>query len=75
MIRKLEPAIPIWSVYEHPRDLPDCFLARKFMLDVVTSEIMTAPTLSELRNRLRTKGLVRVLRSPEDEPRILETWL
>jgi hypothetical protein len=75
MIRKLEPAIPIWTVFDHPRDFPDCFLARKFMLDVATTEIMAAPTLGELRDRLRAKGLVLVLRSPEDDPRIMETWL
>jgi hypothetical protein len=74
-MRKVEPAIPIWTVYDHPRDFPDCFIARKFMLDVVTTEIVTAPTLDELRDRLATEGLFLVPRSPEDDPRIVETWL
>jgi hypothetical protein len=67
--------LDIWTVYDHPLDFPDCFIARKFVLDQPTEEIMTAPTLDELRDRLAEMGLVALARSPEDDAKIVETWV
>jgi len=70
--------LTMWSVYDHPSDYPDAFVARKFEarggITVATSDMFTAPTLNELR-RLLPPGLVCFPRNPDDDPVIVETWL
>jgi hypothetical protein len=67
--------LSLWTLYDHPRDFPDCFVARRFELDRPTSHVMTAPTLEALRNAMQHLGLVRIERSPEDDAKIIEVWL
>jgi hypothetical protein len=68
----------IWTVYDHPSDFPDCFIARLSLVAadgvVVTDETVTAPTLEDLRSRLPF-GLYRLDRNPADDPVIVEVWL
>lgn len=69
--------LSLWTVYSHPKDYPDDFVARKFLGDAPTAEHIKAPTLQELRRKLRdiAPGLACIQRHPTDEPQIVEVWL
>jgi hypothetical protein len=68
----------IWTVYDHPSDFPDCFIARLSLVAadgiVTTMETVTGATLDELRSRL-PRGLHRLNREHADDPAIVEVWL
>lgn len=64
----------IWTIYDHPKDYPDCFVARAFNLDQPTDRVLTAPTLRDIR-ALLPFGLYCLPRCPEDAAVIVETWL
>lgn len=66
--------LPIWTVYDSPRDLPGQFVARLFILDRATAKVIKAPTLEALR-KLLPPGLTCLPRNPQDDPVIVETWL
>lgn len=70
--------LSMWTVYDHPRDYPDVFVARRFEitrgLSGPTNDMFTADTLDELR-RLLPPGLFCLLREPDDDPKIVETWI
>ena len=69
----------VWTVYDHPKDYPDRYVARLFEVDGngphATGIITTSETLEDLQDELEALGLVRLMRLPEDDPVILETWL
>lgn len=69
----------MWTVYKHPTDYPEDYVARLFEVDAdgprPTPSIVIAPTLEFLREQMMDMGLVMLTRSPEDEPQIVETWL
>ena len=72
--------LAMWTVYEHPRDYPDKFVARRFDVDAdgpePSASIIVAPDLNTLRKILRYElHLVCITRSPEDDQVIVETWL
>lgn len=66
--------LELWTVYDSPIDLPGRFVARKWLLDRPTDELLQDRTLDGLRQKL-PQGLVRLERSPQDEPKIVETWV
>jgi hypothetical protein len=65
--------LPIWTVYQHPRDMPDAYVARLFLTGKPTEQVVQAPTLDEVR-ALIPPGLYRMPRQPGDDPVIVETW-
>lgn len=77
--------LEIWTIYDHPRDFPDNFVARKFLNDMPTDEILVASNLLEIREliqNLSSESAIpiaspscRIARSPEDDPNIVESWL
>jgi hypothetical protein len=72
--------LAMWTVYDHPPDYPDKFIARRFEVDRdgprVTPSIIIADDLDKLRHALCFEmGLTVLTRSPEDDPCIVETWL
>jgi hypothetical protein len=73
-----QESLRIWTIYDHPSDFPDCFIARMSLVSVdglvPTREIITAATLEELRSQL-PGGLYRLNRHPDDDPVIVEVWL
>ena len=69
-----EASMPIWVVYDSPLDLPGRFVARKWVLDKPTAEILQGKTLEEVRAQL-PPGLVCLARADEDDPKIVETWI
>lgn len=70
--------LSIWTVYDHPRDYPASFVARRSeVIDgvvQVTADMFVADTLDELR-ALLPPGLYRLPRFPGDQPHIVEVWL
>jgi hypothetical protein len=67
--------LALWVIYDHPRDFPNCIVARKWVLDRPTLEHMEFATLEDARNHFRRWGLVCLTRNPEDDAKIVETWL
>jgi hypothetical protein len=68
----------IWTIYADPNDYPGLFVARKFMLDVPTDEIIISESLTDLREILNTNSaqdLICFERSEVDDPKIVESWL
>ena len=73
----------MWTIYDHPLDFPDKFVARRWDIvragnktePVARAEHVTADTLDELRRDMMRRGLVCLTRSDGDEPQIVETWL
>lgn len=72
--------LPIWTIYDHPKDHPDSFVARLWIVEldakliIATSDMFVADTLEELRSLLPL-GLTRLSRYPGDDPVIIEAWL
>lgn len=69
-----------WTIYDRPADFPDCYVARRFWLDmgpepVASDTVMTSPDLEQLRHAMRGMGLACFARSPSDPQQIVETWL
>lgn len=67
-----------WTIYDHPSDYPDCWVARRWVIQggqvVPTDEVHTAATLRELRERV-SPGRGLIPRHQLDDPRIVEVWL
>lgn len=77
-------AIPLFVVYQHPRDYPEFFVVRKFefvrepnpftaMLRA-TDEYRLSYTLEGVRSYIPT-GMICFGRGQDDDPCIVETWL
>jgi hypothetical protein len=68
-------ALSMWTVYDHPSDFPDGYVARRFDGEQPTSDVIESADLDLVRYSLAMKGLFCLARSPGDDPVILETWL
>lgn len=71
--------LPLWVVYDHPTDYPDHYVARQHLVgpegQKPTDRMMAHPELGPIRVALENMGLICVVRNPEDDPVIVETWL
>lgn len=65
--------LEIWTVYDHPRDFPDEFVARLWINDQRTDTLVRGRTLDEVRE-LIPFDLTRMPRMEGDDPVIVETW-
>jgi len=68
---------PFFTVYDHPQDFPDHFIARMWLsLPEVTAVrfVLRSATLDPLRETLEAFGLVHLDRFAADDPVILEVW-
>jgi hypothetical protein len=68
----------IWTIYQHPRDFPDWFVARPYVIRPKTSGPMPMHLMAHTLDCLRLmlpNGLTRLDRQPADDPVILETWV
>ena len=69
--------LAIWTIFNKPLDMPDAYVARKFLIGqqpVPTDEMFSAQTLDEVRGML-PEGLFRLERNPADDPVIVESWV
>ena len=71
----------MWTVYDHPKDFPNCFVAREFRVapggkTEITPNVIVSPSLEILRHMLLVDmHLTCLTRNEEDDPVIIETWL
>lgn len=67
-------------VYDHPRDHPTMFVVRRQVVMqgggiVPDGDAMGFTTLEGAREHCRDLGLTQLLRDPEDDPVIVESWV
>lgn len=67
--------LSIWTVFDHPRDFPHCFVARRFEGERATGDVIVCRDLEPLRDEMERRGLVKIDRFPEDHPNVVESWL
>ncbi len=73
--------MPIFTVYDHPRDFPEHFVVRMHVIypgEGKSGATLCAWTFGEfewLRKALEEHGLVQTERHPDDDVAILEIWL
>ena len=67
--------LEIWTVYDHPVDYPNSFVARKFFNEQPTQEVIVAQDVEDIRQIFRQWDLQIVPRFPDDMPSIMEIWL
>lgn len=72
---KAEKYLRIWTVYKHPTDYPDCYVARLFENDVPTASFVASPNYSTIEQMMWGLGLAKFSRDPSDDPKILEIWV
>ena len=65
----------LWTIYDHPRDYPNSYVARRWENDQPTGEHMVSPDIESLRDQMRARGLALLSREQADDPCIVETWL
>ena len=74
-----ERVLTMYSVYDHPTDYPDMYVARLSNVTIKgftpTDILIKSPCLKTLRNALSSMGLERMERSKLDDPTIIEVWL
>ncbi len=66
----------MWVVYDHPKDYPDHFVARKWLAGKTaeaTDEILLDTDLDSLRKQM-PPWLYCMPRQPNDDPKIIEVW-
>lgn len=66
--------LELWVIYKHPKEYPDKFVARMWILDKPSSDVVFGNTIREVRIAI-PKGLTRFLPDSEDDPKIAEIWL
>lgn len=70
--------LSMWIVYDHPKDYPAHFVARRWMIlpaeALATADFFFAETLEGVRELL-PPGLHRLPRAHGDEPVVAEVWL
>ncbi|WP_340667820.1 hypothetical protein [Bradyrhizobium ottawaense] len=71
--------LPMWTVYDHPIDMPDKFVARCYVVangeNGPTNNWITSSSLRHLRRMLWRAGLTPLARDETDDSKIVETWL
>lgn len=70
--------LSMWTVYDHPKDYPDGYIARRHEagngVSNPTADVVTGD-LALIREAMTRCGLYCMKRAPSDDLRILETWM
>jgi hypothetical protein len=71
--------MPMWTVYDRPADHPDSYVARQHLAgngrSISTPNKLSTDNLETIRMVLRHAGLVPIERDPDDDAKIVETWI
>jgi hypothetical protein len=70
--------LSMWTIYDHPTDYPDCYVARQFLVGretSITDNVLVSTDIDQLRQTLMNAGLTCLTRNESDDPKIVETWL
>ncbi len=70
-----QTTVPIITIYDHPADYPDKFVARVWDVNRPTNLAAVADTYEELLEAIPVNSMVKMARSPGDDPVIMETWI
>jgi hypothetical protein len=69
----------IWTVYDHPTDFPNNYVAREWIIENGKerpgTNIIIAPDIERLREVLRRGLFHPIPRSENDDPVIVESWI
>ena len=68
----------IWTIYDHPADYPEWFVARPLIIRPKTAGPVPMHLIAKDLDTLRTllpDGLTRLGRQTDDDPVILEVWV
>ena len=68
----------MWVLYDHPLDFPNLYVARYHHIEPgrsVPGPAFGNVNLTVLRAILADAGRVKLMRSNDDDPAILETWI
>jgi len=73
-------SLAMWTVYKHPKDYPNNYVARRFDVDAdgpkASNSVIIMDDLDDLRDILAFQmHLVCLSRNEGDDPVIVETWL
>jgi len=64
----------MWVLYDHTTDHPDHFVARKWVCEKPTDDVILGATLNDVRRAIPL-GFARMDRMPGDDSKIGEVWL
>ena len=75
--------LKIWVVYDQrscclrhrPLDFPEKYVARLFLNNEPTQEIIVNDDLEKIRNQMRLNGLTKISRHQSDPLSLIESWL
>ncbi len=75
----VQDKLMIWTVYDHPTDWPDWFVARRFEVAAgecrPTEDVVMTRTLDELRIHFGERGFSFLCRNEGDTPGVLGCYL
>ncbi|MCP3739986.1 hypothetical protein [Rossellomorea sp. BNER] len=66
--------MPLICVYASPEDFKEMYVARLFDLDKPTHYLLMRPSLESIRKEIPDQ-FNHIPRSPQDDPKIVETWV
>ncbi len=64
-----------WVIYDHPSDYPAYYVARKWVNEELTKELMYNTNLEVIRCDLASLGLVHCSPLEDEDPVIKEIWI
>jgi hypothetical protein len=71
--------LPIWTIYRHPSDYPNDYVARVFETGpgepTPTKFIVRSSEIQALRTTFIHAGLITLPREDGDDPHIVESWV
>lgn len=67
--------LELWVVYDHPKDWPFGWIARKWIGEAPTANTIITSSIHDMRAQLQSMGLVSIGRSHNDDPAITEVWV
>ena len=70
--------LEIWTVYKNPKDFPNDFVTRRTLITpghvVMEDQVFLAKSLKDVREHI-PPDKIRVERSIDDDPVIIEVWI
>lgn len=70
--------LPMFVIYDSPADAPGQYVARLWWTlpeNVATNFTIRAKDHDAIQDAMERCGLVKLMRHPDDDPKIMETWL
>lgn len=70
-----EEDLVIYTIYDHPKDYPNHFVVRRWDFDkLIPLDCKLADSLNAARD-LIPRSCIRLERSSDDDPTVVENWL